>query len=266
MSNEVSLLAGVLKAGALSALSPCVLPLLPPLAALFAGYALSTVSDDERGRFGRRWRRAMLGALLAIAGFVAMFIVLSAPALAIQPQLAANRSLLALVAGVLIAVSGAELLLRALERLFGWTGVVLDPYRRLAMPLAPLIGAALYFGWTTCVGPVLGPILSLASAPATLGSGIGLLAVYAGGLAVALLLFACAVAAISANVSRPRAAVAMLEVFLAVGLLLTGFLVPRGGMQVAGAWLIDNYPVIATIEERTASPGLPLEIMKRAAQ
>ncbi|KAB2850679.1 MAG: hypothetical protein F9K44_04125 [Hyphomicrobiaceae bacterium] len=266
MWNEVLLLAGVAKAGALSVLSPCVLPLLPPLAALVAGYALSTVSDDERGRFGRRWRRAVIGACLIIVGFAAMFVVLSAPGLAIQPRLAASRSLLALVAGVLIAVSGAELLLRGLERLLGWSGEVLDPYRRLAMPLAPMIGAALYFGWTTCVGPVLGPILSLASAPGTIAAGLGLLSVYAGGLAVALFLFVCAIAAVAAQISRPRRAVAMIEIVLAAGLLVTGFLVPRGGMQSAGTWLIDNYPVLATIEERTASPGLPLEIMKKAAQ
>jgi cytochrome c-type biogenesis protein len=264
MWNDISLLAGVFKAGALSAVGPCVIPLLPPLAALVAGYALASVTTDERGLAGRRWRRAILGAVLIILGFTAMFVLLSAPALAIQPRLAASRSTLALVAGALIAVSGAELLLRAMERLFGWSGEVLDPYRRLAMPLAPLIGAALYFGWTTCVGPVLGPVLSLSSSPSTLAAGLWLLAVYAGGLAVALLLFAGIIAFVAAQVSRPRMVVALIEIFLALGLIATGVLIPRGGMQSAGNWLIENYPALTRIEEATTAPDLPLAIMKKA--
>ena len=264
MWNELSLLAGVFKAGALSAIGPCVIPLLPPLAALVAGYAMASISVGELNSAGRRWRRSMLAALLLVLGFIAMFVVLSAPALDIQPRLAASRSTLALVAGVLIAVSGAELLLRALERLFGWSGEVLDPYRRLAMPLAPLIGAALYFGWTTCVGPVLGPVLALASSPSTLAAGLKLLAVYAGGLAAALLLFAAAIGFVASRISRPVAAIALLEIVLAAGLIATGVLVPRGGMQSAGNWLIENYPALTRIEEATTSPDLPMAIMKKA--
>lgn len=264
MWNELSLLAGVFKAGALSVIGPCVLPLLPPIAALVAGYAIGSISADERGLGRRRWRRAMLGATLISLGFAAMFVVLSSQALAIQPWLAARRSTLALVAGVLIAVSGAELLLRAMERLLGWGGAVLDPYRRLALPLAPFIGAALYFGWTTCVGPVLGPVLALASSPTTLLAGMQLLVVYAGGLVAALLAFSALAALVAAQVSRPAFLVALIEIVLAAGLIATGVMVPRGGMQIAGNWLIENYPVLTRVEEATTAPGLLRAIMKKA--
>ncbi|GGJ85072.1 cytochrome c biogenesis CcdA family protein [Deinococcus aquiradiocola] len=157
-------------AGLISFLSPCVLPLVPSYLGVIGGARAPL------------WRAAGF-----ILGFGVVFIALGATASALGSLLAPHKILLGRVAGVLIVFFG--LLMLGVFRLplmmrdtRGMAGA--DRYGPVAL------GAAFAFGWSPCLGPVLGSILGLAASSASLGSGVGLLAVYTLGLAVPFLLAA----------------------------------------------------------------------------
>lgn len=157
-------------AGLISFLSPCVLPLVPSYLGVIGGA-----------------RAPLLRALGFILGFGVVFIALGATASALGSVLAPHKILLGRVAGVLIVFFGLSML--GLFRL----RVMMRDTRGLASadkygPVA--LGAAFAFGWSPCLGPVLGSILGLAASSASLGSGVGLLSVYTLGLAVPFLLAA----------------------------------------------------------------------------
>ncbi|WP_424949915.1 cytochrome c biogenesis CcdA family protein [Deinococcus sp.] len=157
-------------AGLISFLSPCVLPLVPSYLGVIGGAKTPL------------WRAAGF-----ILGFSVVFIALGATASALGSLLAPHKILLGRVAGVLIVFFGLSML-----GLFRLPFMMRDT-RGLASadrygPIA--LGAAFAFGWSPCLGPVLGSILGLAASSASLGSGVGLLAVYTLGLAVPFLLAA----------------------------------------------------------------------------
>lgn len=162
-------------AGILSFLSPCVLPLVPTYLAYVGGSA--------------EVRRAALvtKSLFFIAGFSLVFIALGASASALGSLLRSNRGVFMAVGGVIVILFGLVML-----------GVVRIPllYRDSRMQYrgetrtpwgALLLGMAFAAGWTPCIGPILGSILTLAGANGTLLQGVGLLAIYALGLAVPFL-------------------------------------------------------------------------------
>jgi len=157
-------------AGLISFLSPCVLPLVPSYLGVIGGA-----------------RAPILRAGGFILGFGVVFIALGATASALGSLLAPHKILLGRAAGVLIVFFGLSML-----GLFRLKFMMRDT-RGLASadkygPVA--LGAAFAFGWSPCLGPVLGSILGLAASSASLGSGVGLLAVYTLGLAVPFLLAA----------------------------------------------------------------------------
>ncbi|HUQ16090.1 MAG TPA: cytochrome c biogenesis protein CcdA [Gemmatimonadales bacterium] len=172
-------------AGLLSFLSPCVLPLVPSYVGFLTGMTL-----PEMG--GRR-RVALLHALLFVAGFSLVFILLGASATALGRALNYYQVWLQRVGGVLIIAFG-------LVCLDVFKSEWLTQERRLHLEHKPvgflgsaLVGMAFGAGWTPCIGPVLGAILGLAATSADLSRGIMLLAVYSAGLAVPFLIAAVAV-------------------------------------------------------------------------
>jgi len=169
-------------AGVLSFLSPCVLPLIPS----YVGYLTGLSAEQVVERRGLALRHA----LWFVAGFAAVFVALGATASAVGLLFRDSRVWLSRAGGVLVIVLGLSLL-----------GVVRLPFlmreRRVALARKPVgyLGSAVVgitFGaaWTPCIGPILGAILTLAAAQASLGQGTALLAVYALGLAVPFLLTA----------------------------------------------------------------------------
>ena len=172
-------------AGLLSFLSPCVLPLVPSYVGFITGMTLPEVS-------GRR-RTALLHALLFVAGFSLVFVLLGASATALGRALNYYQVWLQRVGGVLIIIFGLLCL-----------GVfkvgVLNQERRVHLEHKPvgylgsaLVGVAFGAGWTPCIGPVLGAILGLAATTSDVTRGMQLLAVYSAGLALPFLIAAVAV-------------------------------------------------------------------------
>lgn len=174
-------------AGLLSFLSPCFLPLVPTYAAIFTGLGLKDLTGT--GPTSRlRTRRAVLSTGLAfIAGFSLVFVLLGASATFVGGLLFDYRDWVMRIGGVLLLVLGLHLL--------GVFRFALAQ-RNLRFPYTPrqvgpvgsfLVGLAFGAGWTPCIGPVLGSILVLAAATASVTQGMLLLAVYAAGLAIPFL-------------------------------------------------------------------------------
>jgi cytochrome c-type biogenesis protein len=171
-------------AGLLSFLSPCVLPLVPSYVGFLTGMTLPEIT-------GRR-RVALTHALLFVAGFSLVFILLGASATALGRALNYYQVWLQRIGGVLII--GFGLLCLGLFNLGS-----LNQERRLHLERKPvgylgsgLVGMAFAAGWTPCIGPVLGAILGLAATSADVFRGMLLLAAYSAGLALPFLIAAVA--------------------------------------------------------------------------
>jgi cytochrome c-type biogenesis protein len=164
-------------AGILSFLSPCVLPLVPSYLAYVSGGSANRAT-------------AVRNSLLFVLGFSLVFIALGASASLIGNLLLDNRSWLIRVGGLLVLAFGL-MLLRVIRLPFLYRSMKAEYRGETSTPLgATLMGMSFAIGWTPCVGPVLGAILTLAGASGTLSQGTSLLSVYALGLAIPFLLAA----------------------------------------------------------------------------
>jgi cytochrome c-type biogenesis protein len=174
-----------LTAGVVSFLSPCVLPLVPGYVSFLAGTSVQSKRGAGHGT------STVLAAALFVLGFTAVFVALGSTASLAGSLLSPYRGLLGRLSGVLIVVFGVIMLgVVRLPWLYGEARM--DPARARSLGgwAAPTMGAAFAFGWTPCVGPVLGSILVLAGSSAGVGRGAALLLVYSLGLGVPFLLVA----------------------------------------------------------------------------
>jgi cytochrome c-type biogenesis protein len=197
--------------GLISFLSPCVLPLVPSyLAVLGGGAGKSPVG----------------GALLFILGFSITFIALGAGASSLGNLLQANQDVLARIGGVLILVFGIVFLIKDrvpfLSREYRSDLGGASRYGLVAL------GAAFAAGWTPCIGPILGVILSLAANSADVGVGVGYLAVYSLGLGIPFLLSAVAWRQVSSTFKSIGRWIPTVEKASGVLLIVTGLLLLTG--------------------------------------
>jgi cytochrome c-type biogenesis protein len=177
--NGISL-AVAFGAGVLSISSPCCLPLLP-------GY-LGYLSGFSAGKPDGRRHLSLVAALLFVAGFGSVFVVLGATASEIGALLLTYRLPAARLAGVIILAMGLVLVLEGRVGLFSRSGGLGSRWsERGRLWTAPALGAAFALTWTPCIGPVLGAILTLAASTTHLQQGVGLLAAYSLGLALPFL-------------------------------------------------------------------------------
>lgn len=184
-----------LAAGLVSFLSPCVLPLVPGYVSFLSGVSVQEMQAAGRGEIlpsGTR-KRLLISAVLFVAGFSAVFIALGATATWLGGLITAKLSLLTKVAGAVIFLFGIVKL-----GLVRWFVFFKDirfnlNQNRWGLPGAVLLGAAFAFGWTPCVGPILGAILAYAGTLDNTAQGIWLLTAYAMGLGIPFLLMAAGV-------------------------------------------------------------------------
>jgi len=235
-------------AGALSFLSPCVLPLVPPYLCYMAGVSV----EDFQGRTERAARAGSRNALLLtslafVFGFSTVFVALGAGASTIGRLLRVWQEPLAMAAGVLIILMGLNFLgilkipLLAREARFQSRG---KPASAIA---AYVMGLAFAFGWTPCIGPVLGPILTLAGGRETVGEGAALLAAYSLGLGVPFMLAALFSSAFMRFLGRFRVHLGRVEKVIGGLLVLAGVFFLTGGIQSASYWLLETFPVLGRL-------------------
>lgn len=176
--------------GVVSFLSPCVLPVVPAYLSVTTGLSLSEMSAG-----GRRSRLvAARGAGLFILGFSLVFVALGLSATALGAILLRGQVPITRIAGALVVVLALGMLATTIDHAWvPWREFRFHPQTAgLGSFGAPVAGAAFAFGWTPCIGPVLGSVLAVAAKQQALLEGALLLAVYAAGLALPFMLAALA--------------------------------------------------------------------------
>ena len=230
-------------AGAVSFVSPCVLPLVPGYVSYVAGHTLVASDVDPVAR-----RRQAIGmSLYFVLGFSTVFMVLGASATALGQMLLSYRYELNLVGGGIVIVFG--LFLIGMARI-----TVMQREVRFHLSItggqplsAYVLGLAFGFGWTPCIGPILGAILTASAATATVGEGVGLLAIYSAGLGVPFLL----AAAFTDRLTRRLRAIGRIgrRLHQIAGLLMVamGIAMITGQLSALSYWLLDTFPILGTV-------------------
>ncbi|MBX8801377.1 cytochrome c biogenesis protein CcdA [Ochrobactrum sp. MR28] len=247
MAVDISILTA-LGAGALSFLSPCVLPLVPPYLCYMAGVSVDDFRNDKESSEAMRNRiRLLMTAFTFVLGFTTIFVALGASATSIGHLLRQWQQEMAIAAGLIIILMGLNFL-----------GLIRIPFlsrearfQANSAPATPLgayvMGLAFAFGWTPCIGPVLGPILSMASVQASVADGVFLLFVYSMGLGIPFMLAALFSGRFMRFLARFRMHMGKVEKVMGVLLVLAGILFLTGGMQAFAWWLLEIFPILGKI-------------------
>ena len=237
-------LATAFGAGIISFLSPCVLPLVPGYISYVAGDALvHRESADARAQ-----RLATLGlSLCFVAGFSTVFIALGAGATFLGQFLLRYKNEANIVGGTIVLLFG--LFMVGAVRL-PWLQRDLRVHAEIkgARPLsAYVIGLAFAFGWTPCIGPVLGAILTVSAVTATVSTGIAMLGAYSLGLGVPFLLTAVFTGAMLKRFRSVRRTGRWLQVGAGVGMIAMGLAMITGLLTKLAWWLLETFPGFAAV-------------------
>ena len=234
------LVAGV--AGVLSFLSPCVLPIVPPYIAYMAG---ASMEDVRAG--GIADRRMMRAATFFVLGLSTVFLLLGLAASAFGRIFLAYQREMAIAGGMMVVLFGLHFLgvlrIPILNR-----EARIDVGDQGGAPLgAYLLGLAFAFGWTPCIGPVLGAILALAAQEGSVERGLLLMGFYAAGLGVPFLLTALFLRNAMGLMAGMKRHMRMIERSMGALLLGVGVLMLTGGFTSMAFWLLETFPVLARI-------------------
>jgi cytochrome c-type biogenesis protein len=230
--------------GIVSFLSPCVLPLVPGYISYVAGQSLGGAIST--GMIVTR-SVALTASLFFVLGFSTVFVILGASATMLGRLLLSYRYEASLVGGTVIVVFGIFTLglfrLPWLQRYFRF---------HLAMPggrpvAAYIIGLAFAFGWTPCIGPILGTILMTSAVSATAAQGAVLLAVYSLGLGLPFLGAAVFTDALLGRFRALRRAGRSLQIGAGAVMVAMGVAMIAGEFNDMSYWLLETFPVFARI-------------------
>ena len=171
--------------GLISFVSPCVLPIVPPYLAYMGGVSMDDMSATAQAR-----RRVVLAALFFVLGLSTVFILLGFTASSFGRLFLSNQDWFVSGAGILVMVFGAHFLGVIRIGLVDREARIAGGDRGGSAFGAYILGLAFAFGWTPCLGPILGTILALAADTANPAKGVILLATYAAGLGIPFVLVA----------------------------------------------------------------------------
>ena len=220
-------------AGLISFLSPCVLPLIPGYVSYISGQSLQEILNQKKINF--------FPLVLFCSGFSTVFIILGASASFLGQTLLQNSEVLRISAGVVIIIFSLQLI-----------GIINIPYlnfekrfdakesRNILFPY--VIGVAFGFGWTPCIGPILGSILALASIEETLSKAVILLISYSLGLAIPFILSGYLIQRFLLFSKNFKRNINLISKSGGIILLITGILILTNQLQAIGFYIIEIFP------------------------
>jgi len=220
-------------AGLVSFLSPCVLPLIPGYISFVSGQSLNEILENKKINF--------TPLLLFCLGFSTVFIILGATVSFIGQIFLQNSEILRIVAGIIIIVLSLQLIgiininFLNLEKRF-------DVKKSKNFLFPYVIGFAFGFGWTPCIGPILGSILALASVEETLFRSVILLSFYSLGLAFPFVLSGYLTQSFLIFSKNFKKNINLISKIGGVILLITGFLILTNQLQSIGFYILNIFP------------------------
>jgi len=240
MAN-VSFLAAFL-GGIFSFISPCVLPLVPGYISFISGVSFEDMKNVNAAAAAARRRQLLLASVAFVIGLSVVFIAFGASATVLAKTLGRYRSVLEKVAGVVVIIFGLHL-----ASVFRIKWLDMDTRKQTGQRPAGLFGAflvgvAFAFGWTPCIGPILGGILVIAGSRETVGEGVALLAVYSVGLGVPFVLTAMAMDRFFLASARIRKHYKLIEGISGGLLILLGVLILTNQFSIIVRYLDKWFP------------------------
>jgi cytochrome c-type biogenesis protein len=228
-----------LVAGVLSFLSPCVLPIVPPYLAYMGGISMGEMLGDGSAR-----RQVILPALFFVLGLSTVFLILGFTASAFGAFFLENQETFARVSGVVVIIFGLHFV--GLFRI-----PILDREARLdagdkggSAFGAYVLGLAFAFGWTPCIGPQLGAILSLAAQEGSTQRGTLLLGIYALGLGLPFLVAAVFIERSISLMTKLKRYMRLIERCMGALLLIVGVALVTGAFTDFSFWMLETYDVL----------------------
>ena len=232
MSDTASLFAA-LGAGFITFLSPCVLPLIPGYIAFMTGMSSAELTAENR-----KLSTILVPSLLFVLGFSIVFVALGASASAVGSFLKQYSDVLEKVAGLIIMLLGFFMLgIIKVPWLYGEARFEMQKAKRFGSFASLLMGMAFAFGWSPCVGPVLGSILMVAANSAEVGRGAFLLAVYSLGLGVPFVLVALLLGRVKPILNWLNRHALVINRVAGVVLMVLGLLILTGWIGPVVGWL-----------------------------
>jgi cytochrome c-type biogenesis protein len=224
-------------AGIISFISPCVLPLIPGYVSYICGTTLNEL-DLKSKKF------ILQKSLFFSLGFSLVFISLGATATFIGSFLLHNSQILSIISGIVIIIFGIYLLelvqINFLNKNFGNYNIKFS--NNLFFPF--IVGVGFGFGWTPCIGPILGSILAYASMENSIYKGVLLLGVYSLGLAIPFIVSSLIIKKFLIVSKKSKSYLNKIKKISGVVLLVTGILIVIGKLQVLGFYLIELFPFL----------------------
>ena len=222
-------------AGLISFLSPCVLPLIPGYISYITGSSLTELIEKKNVN--------LIPIILFTVGFSIVFIIFGAASTFIGQVLLQNSYELRIIAGLIIIVLSLHIIGIINIRFFNYEKrIQTNISKNFFSPI--LIGMAFAFGWTPCIGPILGSILVLASTEDSLGMGILLLSFYSIGLAIPFILSGYLMQKFLIFSKNFKKNINKVSKIGGVILLITGVLIITNQLQALGYYLLDVFPFL----------------------
>jgi len=226
MQEQISILLTFL-AGIGSFFSPCILPLIPVYLSFITGLSVNELKSTEES--SKDNRKVLKEVILFIIGFSIVFVALGASASSITTLLVKSKKILRIIGGIIIIIFGLHI-----------TGLLkikfLEYEKKIHLETKPILGGlgslvvgmTFAIGWTPCIGPILGAILTLAATRTTLLQGVILLSVYSLGLSLPFLITGLAVNQVLKLFTKIKKYLKIITIATGIMLIITGILVLSG--------------------------------------
>jgi cytochrome c-type biogenesis protein len=227
-------------AGFVSFLSPCVLPLIPGYISFINGTTLENLEDKKKNFIFKE-------TLLFTLGFSVVFISLGATATFFGSLIFKYSTIFTYFVGIVIIFFSLNMIgilqLRLLnqELKYHFHNQITKPY------MSFLVGIGFGFGWSPCIGPILGSVLALASLETTITKGIILLSIYSIGLAIPFILSGLFITKFLIFSKKTKMHIIKIQKISGYILLITGVLIVTGKLQTLGYYLLDWFPILGKL-------------------
>ncbi len=227
-------------AGIISFLSPCVLPIIPGYISFINGTTLEGLEERKKNFILKE-------TLLFTIGFSIVFVSLGATATYFGSIMLKYSNIFTYIVGALIIFFSLNMIgilqLRLLnqELRYHFRNHITKPYVSL------IVGIGFGFGWSPCIGPILGSVLALASLETTLTKGIILLTIYSAGLAIPFILSGLYITKFLVFSQKTRLHIVKIQKISGYILLITGVLIITGKIQTLGFYLLDWFPFLGNL-------------------
>ena len=227
-------------AGLISFLSPCVLPLIPGYISYISGTSLDKIVEKKNNL-------VIIKTIFFTLGFSLVFIALGSTASFLGNFFLANSNTLRIIAGLIIILLSLQFIgIVNFKFMNKDIRIFTDKYsNNLAFPL--VVGAAFGFGWTPCIGPILGSILALAAIEENINKSILLLSFYSLGLAIPFIISGILIDKFLLFSKKFKKYILVITKLGGIILLLTGIAILTNHLQILGFFIIEFFPLLGNL-------------------